>query len=63
VLIAIIAAAAHELSGDRQRAAAWATNVRERNAAITVSDFFRSFPFADVEVRQRLAAALSVLPH
>jgi TolB-like protein len=63
VLIAIIAAAAHELSGDRQRAAAWASNVRERNAAITVSDFFRCFPFADVEVRQRLAAALSVLPH
>jgi hypothetical protein len=36
-------------------------NVRERNPAITVADFFRSFPFADTAVRQRFAKALSAL--
>jgi DNA-binding winged helix-turn-helix (wHTH) protein/tetratricopeptide (TPR) repeat protein len=61
VLVAVIAAAAHALNGNRQRAAAWAANVRERNPAITAADFFRSFPFTDTAVRQRLAKALSAL--
>jgi TolB-like protein len=61
VLIAVIAAAAHSLNGNRQRAAAWAANVRARNPAITAADFFRSFPFADAAVRQRIARALSAL--
>ena len=59
VLIAMIAVAAHSLAGDRERAAAWAANVRERKPDITTADFFRSFPFADGGVRQRVAAALS----
>lgn len=61
VLIAMIAAAAHSLSGDRGRAAAWMANVRERNPAITMADFFRSFPFADATVRRRIAKALAGL--
>lgn len=59
VLIAAIAAVAHALNGDPERAAAWAANVRERNPAITEASFFRSFPFADVAVRRRIATALA----
>lgn len=59
VLIAVIAVVAHSLNGDRERAAAWAANVRARSGAITAADFFRSFPFADPAARQRIAAALA----
>ena len=59
VLIAMIAVAAHGMHGDPERAAAWAANVRERNPALTATDFFRSFPFADPAVRQRVAKALA----
>jgi TolB-like protein len=58
-LIAVIAAAAHSLNGNRQRAAAWAAKAHERNPNITEADFFRSFPFADSLLRQRIAKALA----
>jgi len=61
VLIAVIAAAAHALNGDRQRALAWVADVRRRRPALTRADFFRSFPFADTAVRERLAKALRAL--
>ena len=61
VLIAVIAAAAHALNDDGERAAAWATNVRERAGAITQADFFRSFPFTDSATRARIARVLSAL--
>jgi len=61
VLIAVIAVAANALNGDRERAAAWAANVHERNPAITDADFFRSFPFAGADVRLRVAKALALL--
>lgn len=59
VLIAVIAIAAHALNGDHARAAVWAENVRTRNTTITAADFFRSFPFADPTMRQRLSQALA----
>ncbi|MEO8452996.1 MAG: winged helix-turn-helix domain-containing protein [Gemmatimonadota bacterium] len=59
VLIAVIAVAAHSLNADRERAAAWAANVRQRQSAITEADFFRSFPFADPRARARIAEALA----
>lgn len=59
VLIATIAVAAWSLAGNGPRAAAWAANVRERSAALTGADFFRSFPFAEERTRQRIAKALS----
>jgi TolB-like protein len=59
VLIAMVASAVHQLTGDRQRAAFWATNVRERNAALTRADFFRAFPMKSVEMRTRLQHALA----
>ena len=61
VLIAVIAMVAHSLHGDRERAAAWAANVRERSDGLTAADFFRSFPFADDRARRRIARALAAL--
>jgi TolB-like protein len=61
VLIAMIAVAAHELGGDSVRAASWAANVRERNAALTRTDFFRSFPIKSETMRTRVGGALANL--
>jgi hypothetical protein len=59
VLIAMIAAAADELAGNAVRAARWATDVRERNAALTRADFFHAFPMKSEATRTRLAQALA----
>ncbi|HEY3658471.1 MAG TPA: winged helix-turn-helix domain-containing protein [Steroidobacteraceae bacterium] len=61
VLIAMIAAAAHELKGDSARAAFWAENVRERNAAFTREDFGRAFPMKADAMRARVQQALAQL--
>jgi tetratricopeptide (TPR) repeat protein len=58
VLIGLIAAAAHTLAGDAVRAASWADNVRQRNAALTREVFFRSFPMKSDAMRSRLDGAL-----
>jgi TolB-like protein len=59
VLIAMIATAAHELNGDRTRAAAWAANVRERNNTLTREDFCRAFPMKSDAMRTRVVQALA----
>lgn len=59
VLIAMIATAAHELNGDRARAAAWADNVRERNNTLTREDFCRAFPMKSDPMRVRVEQALA----
>jgi TolB-like protein len=61
VLIAMVAAAAHALAGDTGRAAFWAANIRERNAALTLEDFFRSFPMRSETLRSRVQDALARL--
>jgi TolB-like protein len=61
VLIAMIAAAAHELAGDTSRATHWSANVRERNAALSREDFFRAFPIRPNALRGRLDGALTRL--
>jgi TolB-like protein len=61
VLIAMIAAAAHAIDGDRARAAAWAANARARNPALGRADFFRAFPMALHGMRERLSGALQDL--
>jgi TolB-like protein len=61
VLIAMIAAAAHELAGDRVRATFWSANVRERNAALGREGFFRAFPLRPDAMRQRIDQALARL--
>jgi TolB-like protein len=59
VLIAMIASAAQALAGDPARAAFWASNVRERNPALTREDFFRAFPTRSTAMRQRVLRALA----
>ncbi|MEZ5893299.1 MAG: winged helix-turn-helix domain-containing protein [Parvularculaceae bacterium] len=59
VLIAMIAVAAHDLNGDRDKAERWARNVRERSPAIGQREFFISFPFSHDGACARLSSALS----
>ena len=61
VLIAMIAAAAHALNGDVERAVLWAANVRERNAVLSREDFCRSFPMKSDAMRVRVLRALGQL--
>jgi TolB-like protein len=61
VLIAMIAAAAHALSGDAARAAFWAANVRERSPELTRADFFRAFPIKSEPMRARVERALALV--
>jgi tetratricopeptide (TPR) repeat protein len=58
VLIAMIAAAAHDLAGNRSRATFWSANVRERNASLGREGFFRAFPMRPHTMRQRMDQAL-----
>ncbi|MGQ0384973.1 MAG: winged helix-turn-helix domain-containing tetratricopeptide repeat protein [Gammaproteobacteria bacterium] len=59
VLIAMIAAAAHELAGNPQASAYWTGIVRERSPALTREDFFRSFPMKSATARARVSGALA----
>jgi TolB-like protein len=61
VLIAMIAAVAHSLNGDAERAAAWAANARERNQSLGAADFLRSFPIKPQAARSRVTGALAKL--
>jgi TolB-like protein len=61
VLIAMIAAAAHELTGDRARATFWSANVRERNPSLGRDAFFRAFPMRPDALRRRVDQALTRL--
>jgi TolB-like protein len=61
VLIAMITAVAQALNGDSERAAAWAANVRQRNAALTRFDFCRVYPMKSDSMRSRVTQALAEL--
>ena len=58
VLIAMIAAASHELAGHPGRAREWAANVRGRNPVLTHDDFFRAFPMRPAGPRARVKESL-----
>ncbi len=59
VLIAVIAVAAHALNGHHDAAKTWAENAKSRRPDISSEHFFRSFPFRDETLRQRIAQALA----
>jgi TolB-like protein/DNA-binding winged helix-turn-helix (wHTH) protein len=61
VLIAMIAAAAHALNADAERAALWAANVRARNPVLRREDFCGSFPMKSDAMRVRVLRALAQL--
>ena len=58
ILITLIAAACHALNGDMECARLWAARAKERDPGICQQRFFRSFPFEDAQMRQRIAGAL-----
>jgi len=57
-LIAMVAAAANQLTGREQRAQFWADDTRRLLPGVTRTDFFEAFPIRDAHQRQRMAAAL-----
>lgn len=61
VFMAVLAAATQQLAGDKARAKAWATNVRERAPFVRSEDFFRNFPVRAEPMRTRIAGALQEL--
>jgi Flp pilus assembly protein TadD len=61
VLVAMIAAAAQALVGNKTQAEAWAADVRERSPLLCSADFFRSFPIRSEPMRSRIAGALRQL--
>jgi len=61
VLIAMIAASAHALAGDRGMSGKWAANVAERSPRLTRLDFFRAFPMKDEAMRSRVSSVLTDL--
>jgi hypothetical protein len=58
VLIDVIAAACTTLGGEPKRGAVWAERARQRDPRLTREDFFRSFPFQDEAVRERISEGL-----
>ena len=60
-LIAMIAAAAQMLAGNKHLATEWANDVRVRNALLTREDFFRAFPMKSDAMRSRISTALQTL--
>ena len=61
VFMAVLAAAAQALAGNKPRAEAWAANVRERGPLIRSADFFRGYPVRAEPMRTRIANALQEL--
>ena len=61
VFMALLAAVAQALAGDAARAAAWATDVRERGPGISSADFLRGYPITAEPMRTRVAEALQEL--
>ncbi|MBT8065715.1 MAG: transcriptional regulator, partial [Gammaproteobacteria bacterium] len=61
VFMAMLAAAAQALAGEKARAAAWAADVRERGPGLRSEDFFRGYPVQAEPMRTLIAAALQQL--
>jgi TolB-like protein len=61
VFMALLAAAAQVLAGNKARALEWAADVRERGPLLNSTDFFRGYPVTAEPMRSRIAAALQGL--
>jgi TolB-like protein len=57
--IALVAAVAREMAGERDKASAWVAQARRMDPAIAAADFLRSFPFSDEAGRAIFADALA----
>ena len=61
VFMAVLAAAAQSLAGNKAKAEAWAADVRERGPFISRVDFFRGYPVRAEPMRTKIADALEEL--
>lgn len=57
-LIAAIAAAAHSMNGDQDRAKYWMDNVHDRRDDASLEHFFTAFPFQNTQLREDWERAL-----
>ena len=57
-LITMVAVIAHSLVGDDEKASFWADIVRRRKSDACADQFFQSFPFTDLDTRNRVSKAL-----
>ena len=57
-VVGLVAAATHALNGDIASASQWVKRVAGRNPHVSRDYFFRSIPFADLDLRERVALAL-----
>ena len=60
-LLATIAAVAHHLNDDNEKALYWASNVRARRPDMHAASFFSAFPFAEAPLNATLRHALAEL--
>ena len=60
-LIAMIAAAAQMLAGNKHLANGWTADVRRRSPSLTREDFFAAFPMRSEAMRSRISKALEEL--
>lgn len=60
--IAVIAAIAARLDGQRDKAAEWITRARRSDPYLTAGDFLKSFPFAPSAASETIERALAALP-
>ncbi len=61
ILLGMIAATCQALAGDSEKARYWSGQVRSRSPDTTQAELFRSFPFRDTQVRDRMSSALASL--
>jgi TolB-like protein len=59
--IDLIAAIAHHLDGDDERAQIWAASAQRRQLGLSTAHFLHAFPFRDATVRHGVAGALQRL--
>jgi TolB-like protein/tetratricopeptide (TPR) repeat protein len=60
-LLATVAAIAHHLNDDDEKARYWADNVRTRRPDMNALSFFNAFPFAEGPLKEKLGEALAEL--
>ncbi|MDB5446884.1 MAG: transcriptional regulator domain protein [Phenylobacterium sp.] len=60
-LIELIAAVAHGLNGEEERARFWAASARRRHPGLGSSDFLKAFPFRDGAMRTTISQTLARL--
>lgn len=60
-VVHLVAAATHEMNGERDEALYWVKGARARNPLIDTVQLFQSLPFAERALRQRMTASLGRL--